>query len=278
MKAFLNLLNFEMNRFMKLYTVLLITIAVIQIVGTIVVARSYMMRANNAVFQTGMTQHEFIEMYSTFSMIDVLHTLWFMGPIAIGVVALLFYIFFIWYRDWFARNTFIYRLLMLPTSRMNIFFTKASTIMLTVLGLVASQLILLFVEATIIKWIVPKVYREDLRIVDLVAGSEYLSIILPQGVPEFLIAYGLGFGFVVVVFTVILFERSYRIKGIIIGLLYAFIAFVLFGLPISLQILFFGNIYLYPMEILTVQIVMWVIIVGTSLIISRYLLKNKVTV
>ena len=278
MKAFLNLLNFEMNRFMKLYTVLLITIAVIQIVGTIVVARSYMMRANNAVFQTGMTQHEFIEMYSTFSMIDVLHTLWFMGPIAIGVVALLFYIFFIWYRDWFARNTFIYRLLMLPTSRMNIFFTKASTIMLTVLGLVAFQLILLFVEATIIKWIVPKVYREDLRIVDLIAGSEYLSIILPQGVPEFLIAYGLGFGFVVVVFTVILFERSYRIKGIIIGLLYAFIAFVLFGLPISLQILFFGNIYLYPMEILTVQIVMWVIIVGTSLIISRYLLKNKVTV
>jgi len=278
MKNFLKLLNFELNRFMKLFIILLITIAVIQIAGTIILASSYMKRANNAVIQGGMTQHEFIEMYSTFSMMDVIHSLWFMGPIAIGVAALLFYVFFIWYRDWFARNTFIYRLLMLPTSRMNIFFSKATTIMLTVLALVAYQIILLNIEMTITKWIVPKVYRQDLRIVDLVAGSEYLSIVLPRGLAEFVIAYGLGLGFIVVIFTVILFERSYRLKGIIIGLLYAFIAFVLFGLPISLQILLFGNIYLYPMEVLIVQIVMWAIIVGVSLIISRYLLKNKVTV
>lgn len=278
MKNFLKLLNFELNRFMKLFIILLITIAVIQIAGTIILASSYMKRANNAVIQGGMTQHEFIEMYSTFSMMDVIHSLWFMGPIAIGVTALLFYVFFIWYRDWFARNTFIYRLLMLPTSRMNIFFSKATTIMLTVLALVAYQIILLNIEMTITKWIVPKVYRQDFRIVDLVAGSEYLSIVLPRGLAEFVIAYGLGLGFIVVIFTVILFERSYRLKGIIIGLLYAFIAFVLFGLPISLQILLFGNIYLYPMEVLIVQIVMWAIIVGVSLIISRYLLKNKVTV
>mgnify|MGYP001256715970 CR=1 FL=1 len=278
MKNFLKLLNFELNRFMKLFIILLITIAVIQIAGTIILASSYMKRANNAVIQGGMTQHEFIEMYSTFSMMDVIHSLWFMGPIAIGVAALLFYVVFIWYRDWFARNTFIYRLLMLPTSRMNIFFSKATTIMLTVLALVAYQIILLNIEMTITKWIVPKVYRQDLRIVDLVAGSEYLSIVLPRGLAEFVIAYGLGLGFIVVIFTVILFERSYRLKGIIIGLLYAFIAFVLFGLPISLQILLFGNIYLYPMEVLIVQIVMWAIIVGVSLIISRYLLKNKVTV
>lgn len=278
MKNFLKLLNFELNRFMKLFIILLITIAVIQIAGTIILASSYMKRANNAVIQGGMTQHEFIEMYSTFSMMDVIHSLWFMGPIAIGVAALLFYVFFIWYRDWFARNTFIYRLLMLPTSRMNIFFSKATTIMLTVLALVAYQIILLNIEMTITKWIVPKVYRQDFRIVDLVAGSEYLSIVLPRGLAEFVIAYGLGLGFIVVIFTVILFERSYRLKGIIIGLLYAFIAFVLFGLPISLQILLFGNIYLYPMEVLIVQIVMWAIIVGVSLIISRYLLKNKVTV
>src|SRR5690606_16459870 len=138
-----------------------------------------------------------------FSMMDVIHSLWFMGPIAIGVAALLFYVFFIWYRDWFARNTFIYRLLMLPTSRMNIFFSKATTIMLTVLALVAYQIILLNIEMTITKWIVPKVYRQDLRIVDLVAGSEYLSIVLPRGLAEFVIAYGLGLGFIVVIFTVI---------------------------------------------------------------------------
>lgn len=278
MKNFFKLLNFELNRFMKLFIILLVTIAVIQIIGTIILARSYMMQANKAVLQGGMSQHEFIDMYSTFSMMDVIYSLWFMGPIAIGVAALMFYVFFIWYRDWFARNTFIYRLLMLPTSRMNIFFSKATTIMLTVLALVAYQVVLLNIEKTIVKWLVPKVYRQDLGVVDLVAASKHLSIVLPQGLVEFLIAYGLGLGFIVVIFTVILFERSYRIKGLIFGLLYAVIAFVLFALPISLQLLLYGYIYLYPTEIFIVQIVMWIIIVGASLILSRYLLKNKVTV
>src|SRR5690625_2856390 len=226
MKNFLKLLNFELNRFMRLYILLLATIFIIQIIGTIILATQYMRRANDAVFHGGMTQQGFVEMYSTFSMMDVIHSLWIMGPIAIGVAAILFYIFFIWYRDWFARNTFIYRLLMLPTSRMNIFFTKVATIMLTVFGLVAFQLLLLIIEINIVKWIVPKGYREDLRIVDLVAGSEYLSIILPKGFPEFLIAYGLGLAFVIVIFTAILFERSFRLKGIIIGILYGFSAFI----------------------------------------------------
>src|SRR5690625_2835200 len=278
MKNFLKLLNLELNRFMKLYTVLLITITVIQIVGTIILARSYIMRANNAVLQGGMTQHEFVEMYSTFSMMNVVHSLWFMGPIAIGVAAILFYMFFIWYRDWFARNTFIYRLLTLPTSRMNIFFTKAVTIMLTVFGLVAFQLLLLDIETNIVKWIVAKMYREDFRIVDLVAGSEYLSIIFPKGLAEFIIAYGLGFAFLVVMFTAILFERSFRIKGIILGIVYAVVAVVLFVSPFIIQLIVFGDLYLYIGEMVVVQTVLYIIIVAASLMVSRYLLKNKVTV
>jgi len=278
MKKYLNLLNFELNRFMKLYIVLLLAIFVIQIIGTIVSANSYMMQANNAVFQGGVTQQEFIEMYSAFSMMDIVQSIWFMGSISIGVAALLFYLFFIWYRDWFARNTFIYRLLMLPTSRMNIFYTKATAIMLTVLGLVAFQHLFLHIEKMIVKWIVPKVYREDLGVIEAVQASEYLSIILPQRFPEFLIAYGLGFAFVVVVFTAILLERSYRLKGIIAGLLYGFISLLLFVSPFLIQIFIHGDIYLYPMEMFVVQAVMWAIIVAASLMISRFLLNHRVTV
>ena len=35
------------------------------------------------------------------------------------------YVFFIWYRDWLGKYTFAYRLLMLPTTRINIYFAKA---------------------------------------------------------------------------------------------------------------------------------------------------------
>src|SRR5690625_5772578 len=110
MKNFFKLLNFELNRFIKLYSVLLIVVFLIQLSSTIIIALNYMRRANNAVFQGGMTQQGFIDMYSKFSMVDVVNSMFFVIPMAIGVAALLFYLFFIWYRDWFARNTFIYRL------------------------------------------------------------------------------------------------------------------------------------------------------------------------
>ena len=47
-----------------------------------------------------------------------------MGPIALCVVVLIIYVFFIWYRDWLGKNTFIYRLLMLPTARIQCLFSK----------------------------------------------------------------------------------------------------------------------------------------------------------
>ncbi|MBO1002032.1 hypothetical protein [Pseudogracilibacillus auburnensis] len=278
MKNFFKLLNFEINRFMKLYVVLLVTVFVLQIIGTIIAAKGYMRMANNAVLQGGMSQLEFIETYEKFSISNALYSVWFLGPIAIGVTALLFYVFFIWYRDWFAKNTFIYRLLMLPTTRMNIFFTKATTIMLTVLGLVAFQIVLLVLHNNIIKWIVPKVYRIDLSIIEIANAFEYLSIIIPNGFAEFVIAYGLGFSFVVVIFTAILMERSFKLKGIILGLAYISASCLLFLSPYSIQYLITGKAYLYPEELFIVQIGIWIIIVTVSLIVSRYLLKNKVTV
>jgi len=278
MKNFFKLLNFELNRFIKLYSVLLIVVFLIQLSSTIIIALNYMRRANNAVFQGGMTQQGFIDMYSKFSMVDVVNSMFFVIPMAIGVAALLFYLFFIWYRDWFARNTFIYRLLMLPTSRMNIYLSKATAIMLTVLGIVAYQIVLLKFFSTVVKWIVPKVYRVDYSIGEVVNSFEYLSIIIPKGFTEFFISYSLGFAFVVIMFTVILFERSFRLKGIVFGVIYATAAGVILVLPLIIQYLIIGKEILYPGELFAVQIVMWMIIVFGSLFVSRYLLKNKVTV
>ena len=67
--------------------------------------------------------------------------LWARLPLCI--VALIFYCFIIWYRDWFGKNTFAYRLLMLPTSRLNLYIAKATTILLFILGLLADTVIAL---------------------------------------------------------------------------------------------------------------------------------------
>lgn len=278
MNSFFKLLNFELNRFMKLYIALLITIAVIQLIGTFVAAQKYMILVNNSFIKGGMNEKAFIEMYSTFSLIDNAYSLWVLGPLAIGIALLIIYIFFIWYRDWFAKNTFIYRLLMLPTSRMNVFFAKAVTIMLTMLGLIGMQIVLLYLEEKMVKWIVPKVFRIDLTVPEVISGVYQLSMILPESFMEFLVTYSLVFAFIVVMFTAILFERSFKFKGIAIGILYIFCSISLFILPVIVQFLLFGNLYLYPDELFFVEFFIWMVVVACSLLVSRYLLNRKVTV
>src|SRR5699024_1513136 len=153
---------------------------------------------------------QFLQEYWSFSLANATYSLIFLAPIALGVVGLIFYMFFIWYRDWFARNTFIYRLLMLPTNRMNIYFSKLATIMMTVLGMVVFQIIFLNIYNQITKLIVPIVYRLDFEMGIIVEGAAYLPIVIPSNVSSFFIAYGLGLAFVIVIFTAILFERSFK--------------------------------------------------------------------
>lgn len=278
MNNFFKLLSFELNRFIKLYIALMITIIVIQITGTIVETKKYMVLVNNNVYKNGMSEQAFFEMYSPFNFIEVVYSLWILGPIALGVALLLIYVFFIWYRDWFAKNTFIYRLFMLPTSRMNIFFAKAVMIMLTVLGLVGLQIVLLFIETKIVQWTIPKSFRIDVTISEITSGVYHLSYILPGSFTEFVIHYALGFAFLVVIFTAILFERSFKLKGLLLGIVYVICMLGLFILPFIIQLIIFDTFYLYPAEMFFVELFIWIFVTVCSLFISRYLLNHKVTV
>lgn len=278
MKSFIKLFNFELNRFVKMFVTLLVIVFVVQLASVIMQATSYMVLVKDVTKGGRVSPEQFLDEYWPYSLIESVYSIGFIAPIALGVVGLLFYMFFIWYRDWFARNTFIYRLLMLPTSRMNIYFAKLATIMVTVLGMVAFQLIYLVIYKQVIKWIVPLVYRMDLQTGFIVEGSEYLNIIIPSYVSSFFIAYGLGITFVIVVFTAILFERSFRLIGAIIGVTYIGFAFVIFALPYLVQFILFDSFYLYADEMFYLQAVITLVIAGVSLWISRYLLTEKVTV
>src|SRR5690554_6546694 len=117
MKNYLKLVNFEFSRFFKVHAALIAITIVSQITGIIVISKSYLNQANDLMYNEGLSQAAFLEHYGTMSFHRITQTIWVMGPIALCIVALMFYIFLIWYRDWFGKNTFIYRLLMLPTQR-----------------------------------------------------------------------------------------------------------------------------------------------------------------
>src|SRR5699024_8235314 len=128
MKNYLKLVNFELNRFIKLYAILIAITIISQISGVIVISRQYLNHAHETIFEESMSQADYLLQYGTMSFQRITQSIWVMGPIALCIVALLFYVFLIWYRDWFGKNTFIYRLLMLPTARLNVYLAKATTI------------------------------------------------------------------------------------------------------------------------------------------------------
>ena len=276
MNRFLKLVNFEFNRFLKLYLVLIGITIVLQLIGVIVESQNYLDTINENIYKNLMPKEQFIEQFGTFSFTNIAHTLWHLGPIALCVAVLIMYVFFIWYRDWFGKNTFIYRLLMLPTSRLNVYVAKAAAILLFILGLVAVQLILLPLENQILQWMIPKEFLSIMTINDI-SDIDYLSILFPRSFIEFILYYGGGMTTVFIVFTAILFERSFRIKGIIYGILYCVVSLGIFFAPLLVDAFILEN-YFYNIELFFMELVTGLIVLAGALWTGNYLLKNKVRV
>lgn len=277
MKNYLKLLNFEFNRSAKLFAILLGITLVIQVIGVIVLSNKYLNMANEKMYEEFMSKADFLSNFGQMSFLSVAGSVWFLGPIALCVAGVGFYIFIIWYRDWFGKNTFIYRLLMLPTTRLNIFYAKITNILLLTFGFVAFQLILIPLEATVLKWMVPKEFRVDLTVQEIISGMPGLSIFMPTSIFGVIVYYGAGFMVVSILFTAILMERSYKWKGIFAGIIYSLIAVAVFISPLFLQE-FILNDFFYPMELFLMEIAMGIIVLAVSIWMSGFLLKKKITV
>ncbi|WP_045520053.1 hypothetical protein [Neobacillus niacini] len=277
MKNYLKLVNFELNRITKLFAVLLGITFVTQIVGVIVVSRDYLNMANEKLYEEMMSKAVFLESFGQMSFLQIVKSVWFVGPIALCIAGVAFYIFIIWYRDWVGKNTFIYRLLMLPTTRLNIFYAKITNILIMTFGLVAFQLIILPIEMLVMKGMVPNEFRTDMSVKEIVNSMPELTIIIPNSVIELILYYGAGLLVVSILFTAILMERSFRWKGIFAGLIYSALAVVVLISPLLLQE-FVLNGFFYPIELLVLEIVMGLIVLAASIWMSGFLLMKKITV
>jgi len=273
MKNYLKLLNFEVNRFFKLYLTLIGLIIVSQFIGAIVVSKGYMNGADQVMYKNQLSMSQYIKDYGLFSFHQFIGSEWFLLPIFFSIAMLMIYVFFIWYRDWFGKNTFIYRLLMLPTERITIYFSKLTTIMLLVLGLVALQIVLISIEIQIVNSIIPTDLQSHFSLNDVYS----LERLYPNTLTEFILIYGVvGLIFVAVVFTAILIERSYGLKGIFIAIVYGLLSFGVFIAPLLLNA--FSSGYFYSLEVFLMELVMSIIVLGSAIWIANHLLKYKIRV
>jgi hypothetical protein len=272
MSKYLKLVNFEINRFIKLYAALLVITVISQFIGVLVQSKGYMKSAQETMAAQSLTKTAYIEQFGKLDFLNITNSLWFLVPIAICAVALIFYIFLVWYRDWFGKNTFIYRLLMLPTARLHVYLAKATAIFLMVFGLVAIQLIILPLEIALYESIVAEGFKVARTTFDIIHQNPLLNVLVPNTLVQFFLHYAIGFMAVFIIFTAIMFERSYRIRGILMGIVYHVVAWAVFLAPL------FMTGFLYPKELLGVEIVIGLLVSGVSIWIGNLLLNKKVTV
>lgn len=274
MNHYVKLVNFEVKRFWKLFVTIVIVVGLAQIIGAIINSLSFKNRAQETMLQEQIMESEFVLEFGPYSLHKFLYSEYFMLSVMFAVTVLVIYLFFIWYRDWLGKSSIIYRLLMLPTERRNVYFAKLTAIMLFVFCLVGMQVVLLEVVDQITQSIIPEQLRVDEGIV-FTYSNEVLTLLYPQTFLHFVLTYGLGLTIVTIVFTAILFERSYHLKGIFIAVLYSMVSIFIIAIPAILQSI---THYFYKNELILMTVVSSILALGLAIYIADYLLKRKIKV
>lgn len=284
MNRYLKLVVMELHRFWKMYVGLAVLTVVSQVGGMIYGLNVLVSRVDRMMEVKGFrTYAEYAATLNRSFEYESFHTAanaaepWMSGPIFLCVTALIGYCFFIWYRDWAGKSTFAYRLLMLPTARMNLFWSKLTAIMLFVLGLVALQLILIPVLIGLYHQMIPAELAIPETVRSFVTHDRIFQTLIPATFTGFLVSYGTGLLGVIVLFTAILIERSYRLIGIVVGIIYVVLAALAMLLPYIVT-MFESEYVLYPLEIFLLQLGIGLVLLGVSLVLSRYLLVRKISV
>ncbi|WP_018759254.1 hypothetical protein [Paenibacillus terrigena] len=275
MNRYLKLVNMEIHRFRYILASLMVVTLLSQC-GSLIWTIQRVVSAK----EKGLTQAEVgfaIPKFLSFPWAIVNTKVWFILPILLSITVLVLYSMIIWYRDWFGRSTFIYRLLMLPSARWVLYVSKLTAILTFVFSMIAFQLVLLVGENMLFKTIVPAGMRTDSTFVEASTIIPVLDTLLPKQFEQFIYSYGLGIIGVIVIFTAVLLERSYRRLGILyaIGYSAACVGVILSPFILGLDR---SNSYWYPSEIYTMELAACLLISVISVCLGFWLLRKKITV
>lgn len=279
MNRYLKLVHWEITRFWKMLAALALVTIVLQISGILYETHRYTNLVNDQVLQKHSTIAAFVLEYGKHSFIDGLGRagLTIYAPIALCIGGLVLYVFFIWYKEWIGKNTFIYRLLTLPTARRNIYFAKLTAILLFVFALVALQLILLPIERSLYMLAGGDTLFESSNLFDLIASNRLLSVLVPRTFIDFIVYYGAGVIVVLIAFTAVLLERSYRLRGIAAAVLYIVAVCLFMALPLLLP----GHLtvtHWSTIEWFIIEVALGIVVAAVTVWLGLHLIANKVTV
>jgi len=280
-QAFVRLLNFEIRRFRWMLVGLMAITAALQIGSLVTTLLTKLESRRQNLLSWNGAQQDFESKWPPFSFVNLVEQellMEFAWPILIGVAVIGIYIFFIWYREWFGKDTFVYRLLMLPHPRFHIYLAKGCAIVLFTFSLVAFQIVLIPLERWLFHLIVPEEMRLPSDFSAAVRAHPAWEILLPEAADQFVFSYGVGIISVMAAFTAILLERSFRGIGIVYGIGYAAVCAAAMVLPMEVLDMRNPDARLYPGEVLAVELVACAVVALVSLGLGYWLINRKITV
>lgn len=274
MKKFVSLLSFEMNRFLKFLIPTLLITAAVQLFVTVSESLSY-----NGNLEKLIAEGEVADHIPPFSIQNVTGDGLYGMSIILIVLMFMFYSFFTWYREWLGKNTFIYRLLMLPTNRTYLLLTKSLVFLIGGLLAFVFQFGLYFVEMKITEVLVTSSHYTSMNIHNVQSMYDiFQNMLFPTSLFEFISTYSFAFGALISLFAGIIIERSFGFKGLIIGAAYFISFFVLYGVLRGLLYTDYFSLALRPSQNEIVLLLYQFLMIGIGTLIGHLLLKNKIKI
>lgn len=274
MKKFTDLLLFEINRIKKAYLMLIGSIVFLQIAANFLESNNFMRIYKNYVKETGGNMSDFLENGGKFDFFQVQNHFIFELSIMLGIFALVLYVFVIWYRDWIGKNNLSYRFLTLPGSRMSIFYAKLACILFLIGGLLATQIVMLYLGEMLTGILLPDEMFETLRFLGQPVKNEVIGFILPSRILDFVLHYTVGIAILVAVNLMIVLRLSFKWKGFAMG-----IAVIGIFIALFIAVLLSGWLdYIFSIEQLALTLLFSVLVIVGSLLASHYLMNNKISV
>lgn len=274
MNRILTLYNIEFKRIYKLYFLLIGTLFIANLGGVMKTLYDSVKRIslennlpmNIDILKTNLG-YSFINEFTK-------NDIYVYGSMALGVAILfcLLYATIIWYRDYYSKSKTIYTLLSLPQPRFNIYLAKLIMVIVMIYGVIACQFLFWYVDLNIIK-ILAGISSPNFANVysNMMQSVNQINVVSPY-VLDFLMIdlFGVILS-VVVIFTGVLIERSFKKVGVLLGVGYILITIIGYVFIIGLDSGILGNLLLN-------HIMYYIVLLMVSILISYRLINKRVCV
>lgn len=190
--------------------------------------------------------------------------------ICFGILVIFLYAIIIWIREWFGNNKTVYTLMSLPVSRHSIILSKLICILIMGSTFISTHIMALFIDNFILNtFMASGVIQKE----DVLTSFFHNSIceIFPNNLPMFIFMFSIIMCAVLIIFNCVMLERSFRWKGIVLGIINIIVTVFLYVKVPSMANLFIKETVIY-------YSLLSIVLILLNYYATSYLLENKVHV